>query len=71
MGKIKDGDGIPPGEYVVFFQSAEEEIGRDEDNRPITRPLLDDKFYSSATSELTCKVDGKTRLDIRVTAPGQ
>ena len=69
MGKTKNGQGIPPGEYKVFFQNAQEQIGADDENRPIYKNLLDDKFYSASTSDLTCKVNKKTRMDIQVTGP--
>ena len=69
MGTTKNGQGIPPGEYKVYFQNAHEVTRIDEENRPIYRPLLDNKFYSPETSELTCTVKGKTKFDIHVTAP--
>jgi len=71
MGSTRNGQGIPPGEYKVYFQSAQEEIGRDEDNRPLYKDLLDSKFYSPNSSGLNCTVKGNTRFDIPVTRPGK
>ena len=72
MGKVKDGEGIPPGEYKVYIRGAQEIVGHDEKTGDTTyKDLIDKKFTSGETSELTCTVDGKTRLDFQVTAPGQ
>ena len=71
MGTTKNGQGIPLGEYSIYFQTAHAETGRDEDNRPHYSPLLADKFYAPDTSGLTCTVKGRTRFDFQVTAPGR
>ena len=67
MGKSKDGQGLPAGEYLVYIRGAiRQEMGPD---GPVTFKLIAEKFSSSASSELSCQVQGKTVLDIEVTKP--
>ena len=82
-GKLKDGDGLPPGQYQVFitgasiFDAAEMEhlsqeatIGRIptfKTPRPID--LIAVKYMSPNSSGLTVEVKGKTKFDITVEPP--
>ncbi|MCL2623243.1 MAG: carboxypeptidase-like regulatory domain-containing protein [Planctomycetaceae bacterium] len=82
-GKLKDGDGLPPGQYQVFitgastFDAAEMEklsqeatIGRIptfKTPRPID--LIATKYMSPRSSDLTVEVNGRTKYDITVEAP--
>jgi hypothetical protein len=77
LGEIKDGDGIPPGSYKVWIANANttdydlDEEGRPQSNRMISSDLVDPKFTSSSTSDLTVEVKHGERksLNITVTAP--
>ena len=81
-GKLKDGDGLPPGTYQVFITGASgyneaemaeiraEAVGRDpvfRTPRPVN--LISTKFMSPNSSGLTVEVKGKTKFDIEVEPP--
>ena len=62
MGMLKDGEGIPPGEYrvaVVAVDPASEGEGQE------PRLLTDEKYVSSRTSEITYTV--QKAMDIKLT----
>lgn len=76
---------IPKGEYKVCITNAYVEVGealQDPGSRPdftgdrsasggrrMTQCVIHNKFESTITSNLTCKVDGPTVYDITVTKP--
>ena len=82
MGRIKSGDGIPLGEYGIYFSGVVKEIEQME-NKMATRgmdgkvqtttmslgmpiPLLEPKFDSIRTSGLTCSVTKSTVYNVEV-----
>ena len=82
-GKLKDGDGLPPGKYQVFItgavaydesdlelQSAEVVIGqRPMFKTPIPTVLISSKYQAPKSSGLTVDVNGRTKYDITVEKP--
>ena len=76
-GKIKDGDGLPPGRYRVFiadaFISEEGKAVIDSNGASfvpeIRKELIASKYTSPETSELTVEVKGNTTFNITVEAP--
>jgi len=79
LGEIKDGDGIPPGSYKVWIANANttdydlDEEGRPKSTRMIEIVLIDPKYTSPATSDLTFEIKSGERksLDIVVEAPSK
>ena len=83
MGTIKDGDGVPPGQYRVYVSGAVEPTGKQlpyypggepmPTDTPTTYPemrsLIDVKHTQSITSGLTCDVTGSQKFDITVSKP--
>ncbi|HBT75500.1 MAG TPA: hypothetical protein DEB39_00930 [Planctomycetaceae bacterium] len=69
LGKTKDGDGIPSGDYSVYVQGAAEIVGRDAGGSAIYKSLVADKFASPVLSEIKCTVNGKTAFDFQVARP--
>ena len=77
LGEIKDGDGIPPGSYKVWIANANTtDYDLDEEGNPRSRKmievvLIDPKYTSPSTSDLTFEVKPGERksLDIIVEAP--
>ncbi len=80
VGTDKATDGLPPDEYKVYLigtneiQFVEYKIPGQTDpgRREIRTPVIDKKYESADTSELTFTVDGKTRtFDITVERPAK
>ena len=79
LGEIRDGDGIPPGSYKVWIANANttdydlDEEGRPKSTRMIEIVLIDPKYTSPATSDLTFEIKSGERksLDIVVEAPSK
>ncbi|MCL2347185.1 MAG: carboxypeptidase-like regulatory domain-containing protein [Planctomycetaceae bacterium] len=61
-------DGVPPGTYRVYILGAAES-GYDSQGQWTAKPLIDVKFQSATTSQLSCDVTKKTTFDITVTPP--
>jgi hypothetical protein len=80
-GKLKDGDGLPPGRYQVFITGATTFGGAappppavSQGGPPpanIAKPvfLIDPKYTVPHTSGLTVDVNGKTEFNIKVEPP--
>jgi len=81
-GKLKDGDGLPPGQYQVFINGAstyeaselEPAQGPAIGSRPIfhtPKPtdLVATKYMTPQSSGLTVEVNGRTKFDITVEPP--
>ena len=82
MGTIRPGDGIPQGEYGVYFNGVMKKNEQQEQkvttrgmdgtrkttsmNIAIPIPLLDKKYDSAKTSGLTCSVTKSTVLNVTV-----
>ena len=65
LGEINPGDKILPGEYKVRVAAS---TGGGSDGAPLVN-LIHPKYSNTATSELTCTVEGSTKFDITVTLP--
>ena len=76
-GKLKDGDGLPPGKYRVFIADAFiAEAGKAVTDSTgasfvpeVRTELVAKKYTSPDTSELTVEVKGNTTFNITVEAP--
>jgi hypothetical protein len=72
MGSVSETDGIPPGEYRVYFIGTDAVVGyrsaqSGEEPDPKYAPFVAQQFLSASTSGLTAKIDGKTtNLDFKV-----
>lgn len=64
----KTKDGVLPGTYRVYILGAAES-GYDSEKNWKSKPLIDSKFQSAGTSELSCDVQKKTTYNITVTPP--
>ena len=67
VGSITEKDGIPPGTYQVHIINSEKEVGTNREGLTLYEDVLDPKYTSANTSELSVVVDAKTkRYDISV-----
>ena len=70
VGSITEKDGIPPGTYQVHIINSEKEVGTNREGLMLYEDVIDQKYTSASTSELSVVVDAKTRRhDIRVERP--
>ncbi|MCL2118311.1 MAG: carboxypeptidase-like regulatory domain-containing protein [Planctomycetaceae bacterium] len=72
LSSMANHDGIPPGEYGVYITGAlgfRGPVTMQPGTVPRPDDLIDAKFTSKATSELTCAIKGATVFDIVVTPP--
>ena len=71
-GKLKDGDGLPPGKYQVYITGTMVSGGSDATSPSLTsRPisLIAPKYTAPNTSNLTVEVKGNTTFDFTVEPP--
>ena len=81
-GKLKDGDGLPPGQYQVYITgastfgaetNAQQQVadsGRIPSFKtPKPMDLIASKYMGPNTSGLTVEVSGNTKFDIKVEPP--
>ncbi|MGL4943796.1 MAG: hypothetical protein ACRC46_11480 [Thermoguttaceae bacterium] len=81
-GKLKDGDGIPPGTYEVFLSGTNQIVAGTGENSATeagkipnkfklaaTTQLVNPKYLTPTTSGLTVTVKGDTVYDITVEKP--
>lgn len=66
MGSVKETDGLPPGNYKVFFIDVHKETGKSptsdgSEGEPIYTSLIADKYDSPETSDLTAEVKADTK----------
>ena len=67
VSSVKENDGLPPGEYDVYFSGVErvvkeqQDLGNGDFTEAITEPSIDEKYLSASTSGLHQKVDKTTR----------
>lgn len=77
MGTIKPGDGIPTGDYGVYFTGVMKDSSQTVQNPSKNKsapamglsmpiPLLDKKYDSAKTSGLTCSVTKSTVYNVEV-----
>jgi hypothetical protein len=70
MGRIKDGDGIPKGTYIVYLLDADTiEQSASPTGTPRYIPQVNKKYLNEATSGLSCDVKGKTVFNFQVERP--
>jgi len=71
VGTLNAGDGLPRGNYRVYITGAIESKGISPTGAILGAPveLVDSKFTSPETSDLTCEVKGSTIFDFTVTPP--
>ena len=72
IGTASDKDGIPKGTYGVTVRAMDNSTvtsGMALEDVPPPKSLIDTRFGSTNTSELTCEVQGKTIFDIKVEPP--
>jgi hypothetical protein len=70
MGRIKDGDGIPKGTYLVYILDADlVEKPASPTDTPRYIPQVNKKYLSEETSGLSCDVKGKTVFNFQVEKP--
>ena len=70
-GTFKSNDGLPRGTYRVYISGAAVFPGISAMGTPLGQvvELVDSKFTSPETSDLTCEVKGNTVFNITVTPP--
>ena len=67
MSSTKEGDGLPPGDYKVYFTGIEVPVGESVEtadggmSEPTMVSAIAPKYDSADTSELTQKVDASTK----------
>jgi len=67
VGTLSSNDGIPPGTYKVYISGAVRATETLEGGDVLTEPLIDKKFTSPSTSDLTLTVpSAERRYDIQV-----
>ncbi|MDR0338326.1 MAG: hypothetical protein LBI18_14715 [Planctomycetaceae bacterium] len=67
VGSLSEKDGLPAGSYRVYISGAEREVGQDKEGMAMMEPLIDTKFSSGSTSELTLDVTASTKnFDFKV-----
>ena len=73
VGTLKSNDGLPRGTYRVYISGADVYPDIDVMGHPLGKVvhLVDPKFTSPDTSELTCEVNGSRTFDITVTPPAK
>ena len=73
MGTAKTADGVPPGQYDVYFISTEAVVGESDNTgesgqgEPVYMSFLDEKYMSASQSGLTANIEGPTKnLEFKV-----
>lgn len=61
VGSVAEKDGLPEGTYHVYIENADEIIGEDSSGAEIRKSLINSKFTSRSTSEISVDVDRSTR----------
>ncbi|MCL2117883.1 MAG: hypothetical protein FWH27_05585 [Planctomycetaceae bacterium] len=66
MGSLKETDGLPPGDYRVFFIDVQEQTGErtgapGDASEPVYTSLIDSKYLSPDRSGLTANVTKDTK----------
>ncbi|MDR1924805.1 MAG: hypothetical protein LBQ66_10565 [Planctomycetaceae bacterium] len=68
VGSLKESDGLPTGTYRVSIVGAFRKLdGMDETGMPLQELLIDEKYTSGTTSNLTCTVpaeNGKFNITV-------
>jgi len=61
VGSLKANDGLPPGKYNVYIAGARKPVGTHASGETLYEPLIDPKFASGQTSEITIEVTASTK----------
>ncbi|MBR4753173.1 MAG: hypothetical protein IK077_15590 [Thermoguttaceae bacterium] len=69
IGSLKESDGLPKGDYVVYFSGATEQDGTDASGMPRFKSLLDLKYTSPEETPLKISVNGKQKIELQVELP--
>ncbi len=69
IGSLKESDGLPKGDYVVYFSGATEQDGTDASGMPKFKSLLDIKYTSPEATPLKVSVTGKQKIELQVERP--
>jgi len=69
IGSEKEADGLPKGDYSVYFSGAVEIEGTDDMGMPKAKSLVDMKYTSPESTPLKISVTGKDKLDLKVDRP--
>ncbi|MDO4587409.1 MAG: hypothetical protein Q4C95_08945 [Planctomycetia bacterium] len=69
IGSEKEADGLPKGEYVVFFSGATEQDGTDDSGMPVFKSVVDLKYTTPEETPLKISVAGKQKIDLKVDRP--
>lgn len=69
IGSKEEADGLPKGDYVVFFSGATEQDGTDESGMPVYKSVIDLKYTTPEETPLKVSVTGKQKLDLKVDRP--
>jgi len=73
MGVLKDGEGIPPGEYRVAIMAIDPESDNEVETSAVSKArfLTHPKYASSRTSEITYNIQKNTNVTITVEKPAE
>ena len=69
IGSVSEADGLPPGVYQVYVSGAERVVVPGNEDRGIPdemESLIDLKYTTAETSELTVEVKRSTKFDFQV-----
>ena len=69
IGSLEEKDGLPKGDYVVYFSGAVEEDGVDASGMPKAKNLLDSKYTTPDATPLKISVTGKQKIELQVERP--
>jgi len=69
VGSLKEKDGLPKGDYSVYFSGAVVPDGADSTGMPKAKSLIDMKFTSPEETPLKITVTRKDKLDLKVDRP--
>jgi len=69
IGSEKEADGLPKGDYSVYFSGAVEVDGTDAAGMPRAKSLIDMKYTTPEQTPLKISVTGKDKLDLKVDRP--
>lgn len=71
IGSVAERDGLPTGEYKVYITGAAKQVGTKPNGDPLRELLIEPKYSSPDTSELSVSIQKATKFDITVTKPAE
>ncbi|MBQ9812798.1 MAG: hypothetical protein IJM54_05745 [Thermoguttaceae bacterium] len=69
IGSFKKSDGLPKGDYVVYFSGAVEQDGVDASGMPKGKSLIDLKYTTPEDTPLKITVKGRQKIELQVERP--